>query len=410
MESRRLRIPLISDQHRENVIIGKKVNNSTQAKFPTCRPALRDLSNKIGSQISNNGPSKNIVKKPLVKAIPNIDSTNDKINKLKISTNKVETNTTKNKPVKPIAPPKPLKKQESLITIPPAYSSKQLVIYDPDENTRKDVCSVTEYVEDIFSYLREMEAMYKIEKDHLEDHKTTPSMRSTLVNWLIELQINFKLNMETSHMCVSLLDRYLQVKKDIGRETLQLVGVAALMIACKYEEVYIPEVSDFVYVCDDSFSAREILAMERNILATLKFGLGKPSSIHFLRRYSKIARADLPQHSLAKYLLELALIDYEISHVPPSYQAAAACCLAIAILTDEMDLSKIWSPTLVHYTTYKLSDFRHIIRRFAILLDREEKSKYQAASVKYASASNYKISTNPKLKCKLVKKLLLEKN
>ncbi|XP_044744887.1 G2/mitotic-specific cyclin-B-like [Coccinella septempunctata] len=407
MESRRIGLSLRTDQHRENVIVGKKIDNA-QPRFPKSRPALRDLSNKIGTQIPKDGPQKNLVKfqKPLATAAP-VDIAKDNISKLKISSGKVETNTTKRKPVLLL---KPLKKQDSIIDKTSAYSAKQLVIYDPDENSKNDPCAVTEYVEDIFSYLREMEVKYAVEKDHLQDHKTTSSMRATLVNWLIELQVSFKLNVETSYMCVSLLDRYLQLNKDIGRETLQLVGVSALMIASKYEEIYIPEIGDFVYVCDDSFSARQILAMERDILATLKFSLGKPTAIHFLRRYSKVARASQLQHCLAKYMLELALIDYQMCHILPSHQAAAACCLAIAILTEEMDLSKVWSPTLVHYTTYKLSDFKHVIRKFAVLLDKEDKSKYRAVSEKYAQASNHKISTNPKLKGRLITKLLLEKN
>lgn len=383
MESRRLGLSVRTNQQ-ENIALGKKID--ALPKLPKARPALRDLSNKLGPQIS-----KDVVQKKNIVA-----STKDNFSKLRIESVQAPN-------FKPL-----FKKQESILEKVYSYSSKQLMIYDPDESSKDDLAAVAEYVQEIFSYLRELEVKYTIRKDFLVDHRTTSFMRSTVVNWLVELQVSFKLTVETLYMCVSLMDRYLSLHEDVGKETLQLVGVASLMIASKFEEIYIPDIGDFVYVCDDSFSAREILAMEKDILASLGFHLTNPTAIQFLRRTSKIAKATSLHHCLAKYLLELALLDHQMCNYLPSCKAAAACCLAIGILNGEMDLSKIWSPTLVHYTTYKLSDIRPIMRKFAVLLDKEEKSKYRAVSQKYAEASNNKISTNPKLRCKLVMKLVSE--
>jgi cyclin B len=33
-----------------------------------------------------------------------------------------------------------------------------------------------------------------------------------------------------------------------------LVGVAALFIACKYEEIYPPDLKDFVYITDNAYT------------------------------------------------------------------------------------------------------------------------------------------------------------
>lgn len=73
----------------------------------------------------------------------------------------------------------------------------------------------------------------------------------------------------------------------IDKSKLQLVGVTAMLIASKYEEMYAPEVGDFVFITDNTYSSEEIRTMERNMLRTLDYSLGNPLCLHFLRRYSR---------------------------------------------------------------------------------------------------------------------------
>ncbi|KAG5880254.1 hypothetical protein JTB14_027320 [Gonioctena quinquepunctata] len=286
-----------------------------------------------------------------------------------------------------------------------SYSSKQLAIIDPDQSSKNEPAMVTEYLPDIFTYLKALESKFPIHENFLEGHETTSRMRSILVNWLVEVHINFKLYLETLHLCVSIVDRYLQGNKHVGRNSLQLVGTSAMLVASKYEEMYLPDLKDFVYICDNSFSERQILQMEREILKKLDFSLGRPLSVHFLRRYNKIAQVRSDHHSLGKFMLELALMEYDMSHVKPSLQAAAACCLSMGILNEVMDLSKLWTPTLVHYTTYEYSDFKKVIVSLANILVKSETAKVQTVRKKYASPNYAKISLNSKLNGPLIRKL-----
>ncbi len=83
-------------------------------------------------------------------------------------------------------------------------------------------------------------------------------MRSILIDWLIEVHLKFKLVPETLFLTVNLIDRYLQ-HKQVTRQKLQLVGVTAMLIASKYEEIYAPIVKDFVYITDNAYTKEEIL-------------------------------------------------------------------------------------------------------------------------------------------------------
>jgi len=115
----------------------------------------------------------------------------------------------------------------------------------------------------------------------------------------------------------------------------QLVGVASLLIATKYEEIYPPTVKDFIYLTDNAYNRKEVLEMEQKILFSLDFCIIETSAYRFLERYSKIARADSVVFFLAQYLLELALLDSKMNQYPPSLMASAALYVAMRVcLTD----------------------------------------------------------------------------
>ncbi|XP_074042349.1 G2/mitotic-specific cyclin-B-like [Leptinotarsa decemlineata] len=285
-----------------------------------------------------------------------------------------------------------------------SYSCKQLVTDDPDEDYKNDPYMVIEYIQDIFKYLRSIEDKYPIRKGFLDGRGITPEMREILVDWLVEVHLKFKMHLETLHMCVSLIDRYIQ-DKQVGRGIYQLVGASALLIAAKYEEYHSPCLSDLKFLCGNVYSGRKILQMERDILNKLDFGLGRPLSIHFLRRYNKIAKVCSIHHIMGEYMLELALIEYDMSHVKPSLQAAAVCCLSIGILSDVSDLSKLWTPTLVCYTGYEYAEFEEVLICLANILIKSSAPRFHTIRRKYAGPNYANISSSSLLKGSLVRKL-----
>lgn len=157
-------------------------------------------------------------------------------------------------------------------------------------------------------------------------------MRAILVDWLIEVHLKFKLLPETLFLTVNIIDRYLQ-KAVIPRTQLQLVGVTSMLIASKYEEIYAPEVRDFVYITDKAYSKQEILKMEYTILSALEFNLTNPSSYRFLERFFKVSESEnMALFNLSRYLIELPLIEYRMLKYNPSNIACSALFLANKIL------------------------------------------------------------------------------
>lgn len=109
-------------------------------------------------------------------------------------------------------------------------------------------------------------------------------MRAILIDWLVDVNVKFKLVPEALFMTINIIDRFLSIKQ-VSRHKLQLVGVSALLIACKYEEIYPPALKEFVTICDKAYNADQILEMEADILISIDFRLTHTSALRFLERY-----------------------------------------------------------------------------------------------------------------------------
>jgi hypothetical protein len=162
-------------------------------------------------------------------------------------------------------------------------------------------------------------------------NELTWKMRAILIDWLIEVHNKFHLLPETLYLTVNIIDRFLSLRV-VSLVKLQLVGLTAMFIASKFEEVVSPSIQNFIYMADGGYSDEEVLKAERYILQVLDFGLHYPSPMSFLRRCSKADEYDHQTRTLAKYLMELSMINHEFLSMPPSKIAAGALCLSRLML------------------------------------------------------------------------------
>ncbi|KAG5673826.1 hypothetical protein PVAND_003840 [Polypedilum vanderplanki] len=257
-----------------------------------------------------------------------------------------------------------------------------------DETDKENPQLLSEYVNDIYAYLMKLEKQFPIRENFLDNQMdVTPKMRSVLLDWISEVHHQFGLEIETFHMAVSIVDRYLQAQQATPRRYLQLVGVTALFMASKYEELMPPEISDFVYVTDDTYEKKQILQMEMQMFKTLEYSLCKPLPIHFLRRFAKAAGSlGDRQYIAAKYFIELAAIDYELTKYNPSEIAAAAIYLSLFITNKMKSDNDLWTPTLQFYSTYKIENIMPVVKRLALLVSTAHEVKLKSVYTKYAHA------------------------
>ncbi|KAL4617587.1 G2/mitotic-specific cyclin-B1-like [Arapaima gigas] len=282
-----------------------------------------------------------------------------------------------------------------------AFSEVLLNIKDVDADDYDNPLLCSEYVKDIYKYLRQLEVEQSVRPKYLEGQEVTGNMRAILIDWLVQVQIKFRLLQETMYMTIAIIDRFLQ-DHPVPKKQLQLVGVTAMFIASKYEEMYPPEIADFAFVTDRAYTTAQIRDMEMKILRVLKFSFGRPLPLQFLRRASKVAEVTAEQHTLAKYFVELTMVDYEMVHFPPSQVASAAFALMLKVLNCGE-----WSNVLQHYMNYTEDGLVPVMQHIAknVVKVNEGLTKHLAVKNKYASQKQMKISTIPQLRSTVIKDL-----
>ena len=200
------------------------------------------------------------------------------------------------------------------------------------EDEQWDTSMVAEYGDEIFEYMHALEERMKPNATYM-DHQAEIqwSMRSVLMDWLVQVHNRFTLLPETLFLAVNYVDRFLSCKV-VSLGKLQLVGATALFVAAKYEEINCPSVQEIVYMVDGAYTADEVLKAERFMLSMLQFELGWPGPMSFLRRISKADDYDLETRTLAKYFLEITVMDERFVGCAPSFLSAGAHCLARLML------------------------------------------------------------------------------
>ncbi|OMJ69524.1 hypothetical protein SteCoe_32735 [Stentor coeruleus] len=249
----------------------------------------------------------------------------------------------------------------------------------------KDPLYLGEYANDIYNYLHQTETIYLPRPGYMTIQESiNEKMRSILIDWLVEVHHKFKLVEETLFLTVNIVDRYLE-KTQVIRENLQLVGVSSMLIACKYEEIYAPEIKDFVYITDSAYTAEQVLETENNILRCLCFNLTTPSTFRFLQRYARVCEIDEYAFNFARYLIELALVEYKFLKYKPSNIAASAMYLTQKIL-------KNCSRSLSEQTTNTDAEIRVCAKDLALVLQRAENFTLQAVRKKFMHQKYFEVA------------------
>ncbi|XP_021727543.1 G2/mitotic-specific cyclin-2-like [Chenopodium quinoa] len=265
-------------------------------------------------------------------------------------------------------------------------------ILDIDGRDSKNPLAVTDYIDDLYLYYKKMEACSCVSPDYMsQQFDINEKMRAILIDWLVEVHYKFELRDETLFLTIHLIDRFL-AKHTMVRKKLQLVGLIAMLLACKYEEVSVPVVEDLIFISDKAYTREDLLEMEKIMLNTLQFNMSLPTPYVFLRRYLKAAESDKKLELLCFYLIELSLVEYEMIKFPPSLLAAAAVYTAQCSLYG----FKQWSKTCEFYTNYTEDQLLECSRLMVNFHQKAGTGKLSGVHRKYSTSKfGYAAKFNP---------------
>ena len=257
---------------------------------------------------------------------------------------------------------------------------------------KEDIQNCNEYINEIFIHLKNTEKLHLPTENYMQkiQKEINERMRIILLDWLVDVQLKFKLLPETLFLTINIIDRYLS-KTKATKENLQLIGITSMLIACKYEEIYFPEIKDFIYMTDNTYSKDEVLKMEYDILKKLEFNITNPSSLRFLEIYNYYLKLDNKIYYLVKYFLELSLLNYKQIKYSPSIISTSAIYLAKKqeVLFVENELWNV--------SGYKFEDIEECYKDLKEYIFQLNKSQYLAVKRKFSSEKFYSVSKNFKI-------------
>ncbi|KAI3953003.1 hypothetical protein MKX01_028695 [Papaver californicum] len=245
-------------------------------------------------------------------------------------------------------------------------------IVDIDAANVNDPLAAVEYVDDLYKF-------YKIAESSI---RITERMRMILVDWLIDVHKSFQLMPETLYLTIHIVDRYLATSLVVRKKELQLIGITAMLIASKYEEIAAVEVDELVDISDRIYNREQILAMEKSILGKLGWALTVPTTYHFLVRFIKASSvaADKEMENMVFFLAELGLMRYAI-----------ICCAANCTLKK----TPYWNKTLKLYTGFYEYELIQCAKQLAKFHSEAPEHELRAVYNKYSTCAHNIVALLP---------------
>ena len=261
--------------------------------------------------------------------------------------------------------------------------TKKLFDYEFESN-EEYISFAGEYLNEIYTNLLydEKKLKFKPNLGYMNiQNDINEQMRAILIDWLIEVHYRFRLKNETVFQTVWIIDTYLSLQQ-ITRAKLQLLGIASLLISCKSQEIYYPQLKEFIDITDGAYIKNELIEMENHVLKILNFNIVSPTSNDFFNIISKAFNFDKKQFYLGKYFLESSLIDYNMIKYSPS--VIAVSCAYIVMKFFGINNYKILYSKEVVKEECPQKVIKDAAREICILVKNLSQSTLKAAKEKYS--------------------------
>ena len=278
--------------------------------------------------------------------------------------------------------------------------NKKIKIKYFDESKITNVQIPKDYINTIYYNLLNEESCKKMleikqNKNFMKEQKDiNEKMRSILVDWLIDVHFKFGFTDETLFLTVSIIDRYISISQ-ISRSNFQLLGITALMIACKHEEIDLPKIDDFTYITDHAYVKDEVIKMEYDVLNKLDFSFLYPSPIKFYEYLSIHFNFDKKMHLMGKYLMESFLLDIKNFKHKPSI-IACACAYIVMKFFKIKNYSEAYDKKFYNLNSeegeFTEANVKDCAREICMLVDNINKSNFKACVKKYSKAEQENVA------------------
>jgi cyclin B len=200
-----------------------------------------------------------------------------------------------------------------------------------------------EYMEEILDnfYTEEENNRFKINPNYFKlQTEINSKMRIILIDWLFEVNNKLKFREETFYTTIYIIDAYLS-KKFIQRKKFQLLGVTALYIATKLNEIFSGNVKDYVFMTDRAYNEIDIISMESDICKTLNFNFLVPHCLSFFQIFSKKIGfdKDSEEYQFGIFVIQNFLMNSKSFNYNYSIISIASCNLIVKLFEKDKNIN-----------------------------------------------------------------------
>jgi hypothetical protein len=267
---------------------------------------------------------------------------------------------------------------------------EEIIFVDIPRNTN----AIEEYVDDIYNSLLQEELLVS-RYDYMPfQDQINIKMRTILVDWLVDVTQKFKLRDETLFLTVSLIDKYLSTKR-ITRHKYQLLGACSLLIACKIEEIFYPELRDLEYICDKAYSKEEIIVFETEILKAIDYKIVPATCKRFFEIIAMKLKLSGFELHFCNMILELSLVEYQLAKILPSLIAVSAVYITLKIKKNENFecINKIEKfVNFFYFQSFPESEIKQCSQLLCSLLDNIHTDHIRKIKLKYSKKEYCEVS------------------
>ncbi len=195
------------------------------------------------------------------------------------------------------------------------------------------------------------------------------------------------------------------LKKNINEKIRDVLNITTVVfIAAKYEEIYPPDISDYIYLAENKITSEQILEREFEILDELDFELHICSPYLFLTKYCYERDLEKKEKNLillhwAQFILDICNLEVLFCEYKPSLQAAVSLYLAKNFSRKSTPKKKDWTAQEEFITGYSENEIKkksgiavstvarffrkEIIQNNSALIKKYESVKYSAVAFEF---------------------------
>lgn len=204
--------------------------------------------------------------------------------------------------------------------------------------------SIRPFKNDILEYLQRLEGSCSTLNSSMINNQPEInwSMRPYIIDFMVELQLFFKLSQETLFLACYIADKYC-CKRIVYKRHYQLLAASSLWIAAKYQDkkTRIPTLRELVLLCRNIYEPKMFVQIERHILSTLEWSVGSAVSTFDVVQWllSTASAKTLPGGteflSLVSFLCDITLYGREFMKYTSSVKAISVLLLACKIVRND---------------------------------------------------------------------------